>query len=230
MRARESASDRTSGTWLTLGDRIPSPFVRSHPLSVREHRTVCRSLLTRFLRSAGRSRTDNYAAPSCLRGRKAPKDGQQPCCIPKDCSHLSQSLMAITVRLWQLWEALYRHHPLFPMLCGCYLPPANPYTAHDLWPPASCSPPTVLRREGMYASLLQGGVACLGWAFPHPLLGQRCVWLLTYVAVVLSTAEVLGKVKRPRGEELAKLAWLTVFCNDGQDFRKQPGGIRVRIE
>jgi len=45
-----------------------------------------------------------------------------------------------------------------------------------------------------------------------------------------ATADVLGKVKRPKGEELAKLAWLTVFFNDGQDLCKQPGGMRVCIE
>jgi len=58
----------------------------------------------------------------------------------------------------------------------------------------------------MPTSLPQDGEACLGSASSHPLLGQRGVWLLTHFTVVLSAAAVLGKVKRPRGEELAKLA------------------------
>src|SRR5262245_43154674 len=44
--------------------------VRPHPLAVREHPTGCRSFLTSFLRSVGRSRTYNCTAthhlsPSC---------------------------------------------------------------------------------------------------------------------------------------------------------------------
>src|SRR5262245_15191782 len=66
--------------------------------------------------------------------------------------------------------------------------------------------------------------------FPHPHGFERCTQLITHFAVVFSAAEVLGKVKRPKGEELTKLACLAVFCNDSQDLRKQPGGIRVRIE
>ena len=47
--------------------------VRPHPLSVREHHTVRRSLLTSFLRSAGRSRTPVVSGgphpqtPACVR-------------------------------------------------------------------------------------------------------------------------------------------------------------------
>jgi hypothetical protein len=66
------------------------------------------------IRRAGH-RTYNYAAPSGLRDRKAPKDGQQPCFTPKGRCHLSQSLMAATVRLARSWEDLYRHRPLFTL-------------------------------------------------------------------------------------------------------------------
>jgi hypothetical protein len=47
--------------------------VRPHPISVREHHTVRRSLLTSFLRSAGRSRTPVVSGgphpqtPACVR-------------------------------------------------------------------------------------------------------------------------------------------------------------------
>ncbi len=61
------------------------------------------------------SRTYNYAAPSGIRGRKAPKDGQQPCFTPKGRCHLSKSLMAATVRLSRSWADLYRHRPLFTL-------------------------------------------------------------------------------------------------------------------
>jgi hypothetical protein len=60
-------------------------------------------------------RTYNHAAPSGLRDRKAPKDGQQPCFTPKGRSHLSQSLIAVTVRLARSWEDVYRHRPLFTL-------------------------------------------------------------------------------------------------------------------
>jgi hypothetical protein len=65
-----------------------------------------------------RSSTSNYAAPSGLRDRKAPKDSQQPCFTPKGRCYLSNSLMAATVRLSQSWADLYRHRPLFTLFSG----------------------------------------------------------------------------------------------------------------
>src|SRR5882724_5900615 len=59
--------------------------------------------------------TYNYAAPSGIRDRKAPKDGQQPCFTPKCRSHLSKFLMAASVRLSRSWADLYRHRPLFTL-------------------------------------------------------------------------------------------------------------------
>src|SRR5262249_18922587 len=68
-----------------------------------------------------RTPTSNCAAPSRLRGRKAPKDGQQPCFTPKERCLLSQSLMAAIVRLSRSWEDLGCHRPLFTMSYRCHL-------------------------------------------------------------------------------------------------------------
>ena len=109
-------------------------------------------------------------------------------------------------------------------------------TLFAAWTPGGCSPrlvfshPTALRREGDGYKSTPGLCIVPGRCLPQPSSGQRCARLLTHFALVLSAADVLGKVKRPKGEELAKLAWLTVFFNDGQDLCKQPGGMRIRIE
>ena len=89
---------------------------------------------------------------------------------------------------------------------------------------------TALRREGDGYKSTPGLRIVPGLCLPQPSSGQRGARLLTHFALVLSAAEVVGKVKRPKGEELAKLACLTVFFNDGQDLCKQPGGMRVCIE
>jgi hypothetical protein len=60
-------------------------------------------------------RTYNYATPSSIRDRKAPKDGQQPCFTPKGRCHPSKSLMAASVRLLQSWAGLYRRRSLFTL-------------------------------------------------------------------------------------------------------------------
>jgi hypothetical protein len=96
-------------------------------------------------------------------------------------------------------------------------------------PPRVPTPPRLGVGEGRIQ--VYSRVAHSAWTVSsQPSSGQRCARLITHFAVVLSAAEVLGKVKRPKGEELAKLACLAVFFNDGQDLRKQPGGMRVRIE
>jgi hypothetical protein len=55
------------------------------------------------------STTYNYAAPSRLRGRKAPKDGQQPCCTPNGRHvRLSRSEEDLSSRRVRLQEGLDR--------------------------------------------------------------------------------------------------------------------------
>src|SRR4030095_6248736 len=118
----------------------------------------------------------------------------------------------------------------------CGAPDAGGSQLHTLIRRDLCSPrlvfshPTALSREGDGYKSTPGLRIVRGLCLPQPSSGQHCARLITHFALVLSAADVLGKVKRPKGEELAKLAWLTVFFNDGQDLCKQPGGMRVCIE
>ena len=66
------------------------------------------------------SRTYNYAAPSRLRGRKAPKDGQQPCFTPKDRCHLSFTVMGGVIPPRSAFRGCGRSYTVAVRFLPCY--------------------------------------------------------------------------------------------------------------